>query len=270
MGQSNLRKPLLVGNWKMNKSIRSAEADFLDIGVRTLPYAKILEMGVAPVSLHLSTITQRRSQHVGVFSQNVHWEAEGAYTGECGARMLKDINVTGSLVAHSERRQMNAETNVTAGRKIRALADQGLGIIYCVGETLNERESGALEHVLRSQLAEALDAAQLRDLGAFCTSPRTCTFSVAYEPVWAIGTGKAATEKEAQEAHRFIRSCLANLTSSAFADRVRILYGGSVKPANIGHFMRQNDIDGALVGGASLDSASFQALCAAAAETASF
>lgn len=270
MGQSNLRKPLIVGNWKMNKSICSAEADFLDISRRTRPCAKVLEIGVAPVSLHLSTLTQRRGQHMGVFSQNVHWEAEGAFTGECSARMLKDINVTGALVAHSERRQMNAETNITAGQKIRALADQGLGIIYCVGETLSERESGTLEQVLRSQIAEALGAAQLRDLSAFCSHPRTCTFSIAYEPVWAIGTGKAATEKEAQQAHRFIRSCLESLTSSAFAERVRILYGGSVKPANIGSFIRQSDIDGALVGGASLDPASFEALCASAAETASF
>jgi triosephosphate isomerase len=270
MGQSNLRKPLLVGNWKMHKSVRTAEADFLDIAGRSQAHANALEIGIAPVSLHLSSLTRRRAQDVGVFGQNVHWEAEGAFTGEASAQMLKDVGAKGSLVAHSERRQMNGETNHTAGRKIRALADQGLSIIYCVGETLTQREGGELEQVLTAQLQEAFAAAQLRDLSAFCSHPRTCSFSIAYEPVWAIGTGKAATEKEAQEAHRFIRACLERLTSPAFAQRVRILYGGSVKPANISSFMRQPDIDGALVGGASLDPASFQALCAGAAEAASF
>lgn len=250
------RTPLLVGNWKMHKSLAEARADFSAIAELGPKHKDKIQLGIAPVSLHLISLADIRSTHVGVYAQNVHWATSGAYTGEWSAEMLKDIHVQGAIVAHSERRQMNAESNARSGEKIAALLKQGLDVIYCVGETLEEREAGKLEAVLESQLREALATANLSSL-----PPYEEKFVIAYEPVWAIGTGKAATEKEAQEAHAFIRKTLAQLTTEDFASKVRILYGGSVKPDNIQAIMSQPDIDGALVGGASLSPDSFAALC---------
>ena len=255
------RVPLLVGNWKMHKTLGQARADFAALGELTKTYAADMQLGIAPVSLHLSEVTLSKHRHIGVYAQNVHWEASGAFTGEHSAEMLKDLALQGSLVAHSERRQFFHETSRHAGLKIKALLRHGLEVIYCIGETLEERESGRLQEVLSSQICEAVAAAELRSLHTYGTRPGRNLFSIAYEPVWAIGTGKAATEVEAQEAHAFARKILAQVTTSEFASQARILYGGSVKPENITKFLSAPDIDGPLVGGASLVPKSFEQLC---------
>jgi triosephosphate isomerase len=179
-----------------------------------------------------------------VYAQNVHWEANGPYTGELSAEMLAELGVVGALVGHSERRQLFGETDETVARRARAALAAGLKVIACVGETLEQRESGDTELVLKIQVeAIAFAAGEDPDL------------VVAYEPVWAIGTGKVATPEQAQEAHAFVKEIL---------DRP-VLYGGSVKPENAGELLGQADVDGALVGGASLDPDSFAAICETAA-----
>lgn len=269
------RIPFLVGNWKMHKTLSEARQDVLRIGEITRFHdghgkpssyqgEGALQSAVAPVALHLSELVHHAPRHLKIFAQNVHWETHGAFTGEHSAKMLSDLRVHGSIVAHSERRQFFGETNTTAGWKIRSLLNEGLEVIYCIGETAKERRAGQLKPVLEAQIREALHAAGAISLGSCIRDPRSSTFSIAYEPVWAIGTGLAATEKEAQEAHQFIREVLTSATSADFAQRTRILYGGSVKPENIGRFLNASEIDGALVGGASLQPESFAALCQAA------
>jgi triosephosphate isomerase (TIM) len=180
-----------------------------------------------------------------IYAQNVHWAPEGAYTGEVSAPMLRELGVAGAIVGHSERRQYFGETDETVARRASAAQEHGLGVIACVGETLEERESGQMELVLRVQveaIADAVDATDDR-------------FVIAYEPVWAIGTGRTASPDQAQEAHAFIKSLL----------DARVLYGGSVKPENAAELLSEPDVDGALVGGASLDVGSFTAICQSAA-----
>jgi triosephosphate isomerase (TIM) len=180
-----------------------------------------------------------------IYAQNVHWAPEGAFTGEVSAPMLRELGVEGAIVGHSERRQFFGETDETVARRARAAQEHGLGVIACVGETLEERESGQMDLVLRLQveaIADAVDATDQR-------------FAIAYEPVWAIGTGRTATPAQAQEVHAFIKSLL----------DVRVLYGGSVKPENAAELLSEPDVDGALVGGASLDVGSFTTICETAA-----
>jgi triosephosphate isomerase (TIM) len=179
-----------------------------------------------------------------VFAQNVHWAADGAYTGEVSAPMLQELGVAGAIIGHSERRQYFDETDETVARRTAAALKHGLRVIACVGESLEERESGQMELVLRVQVEALADS-----VGAHTA------LLIAYEPVWAIGTGKTATPEQAQEAHAFVKSLL----------DVPVLYGGSVKPENAAELLSQPDVDGALVGGASLDVESFTAICEAAA-----
>jgi triosephosphate isomerase len=181
-----------------------------------------------------------------VFAQNVHWAEEGAYTGEISAPMLVELGVTGAIVGHSERRQYFGETDETVARRTVAALEQGLRVIACVGESAEERQTGQTELVLRIQVEAIADAAGGHD-----------GLVIAYEPVWAIGTGESATPEIAREAHAFIKGLL----------ELSVLYGGSVKPDNAGELLAQEGIDGALVGGASLDVESFTAICRAAAET---
>ena len=226
---------LIAGNWKMFKGPAETQA-FLDefeepAGVDVvlcLPY----------VSLAAAVATGRT-----VYAQNVHWEPSGPYTGEVSPEMLLELGVSGSLVGHSERRRLFGETDETVARRARTALDAGLGVIACVGETLEQRESGDMELVLKIQV-EAI---------AFAAGPHE-RLVLAYEPVWAIGTGKTATTAQAQEAHEFIKGLL----------DVPVLYGGSVKPENAAELLAQSAIDGALVGGASLDPGSFEAICRAA------
>jgi triosephosphate isomerase len=257
------RKKLLLGNWKMHKSVTHAVHDF-DEMVSLLSQGDFshVDVGIAAPSLYLSELAKKTKNKLFVFAQNAHWEREGAFTGEVSAWMLRRISVTGSLVAHSERRQYFGETNESSGKRMGGVIREGLKAVLCVGETLQERESGRWREVLASQLKEAFYASGLKSsaefIGSSCHFP---SFILAYEPVWAIGTGKAASAQEAQEAHAFLRKELENFMSHNDAEKVRILYGGSVKPQNAADFFKQNDVDGALVGGASLKPSDFIALC---------
>ncbi len=215
---------IIAGNWKMYRGPDPHALVGLD-AIVCPPYTRLREC----VDAGLTT-----------YAQNVHWEAEGAYTGEISAAMLLELGVTGSLVGHSERRQYFGETDETVAKRMRGALDAGLRVIACIGETLAERESGETENVLRRQLSVLDPHPQL---------------VLAYEPVWAIGTGLTATPEMAQEAHAFIKSLL----------DAPVLYGGSVKPDNAESLLAQPDVDGALVGGASLDVDSFKAICETAA-----
>jgi triosephosphate isomerase (TIM) len=223
---------LIAANWKMYKGPRATRAFLAGFEPPT---------GVdAVICPSYTSLMNAVETGATVYAQNVHWEQEGPFTGEISAAMLQELGVRGAIVGHSERRQLFGETDETAGRRAKAALEAGLGVIACVGETEAERESGATEHVLRRQLA-AFDAGE--------------GFVVAYEPVWAIGTGKTATPELAQDAHAFIKSLL----------DAPVLYGGSVKPENAAELLSQPDVDGALVGGASLDVDSFTAICQAGA-----
>jgi triosephosphate isomerase len=228
---------LIAGNWKMFKGV--AETETFCLGLRDADLGDV-DVVVCPPYTSLGTAVQLLADtDIGVFAQNCHWEAEGAYTGEISAGMLLELGVYGTIVGHSERRQYFGETDETVARRVTAALAAGLHVIACVGETESEREAGETEAVLRRQLSvlEPDDSLVL-----------------AYEPVWAIGTGKTATPEMAQEAHAFIKSLI----------DLPVLYGGSVKPDNAEDLCAQQAIDGALVGGASLDVDSFATICRAA------
>jgi triosephosphate isomerase len=257
-----MRKKLIIGNWKMYKTLTTAVQDFTELVTLIAEKKSAVDVGIATPSIFLTELSKRTSNIVTLYAQNSHWENEGAFTGEISPLMLKDIHVAGSLVSHSERRQMFGETNQTAGKRAGALLRQGLNCVLCVGETLQQREAGQLQEVLSSQIRTAFDASGLRNSYEFIGSnPDSPLFSVAYEPVWAIGTGKAATPKEAQAAHSLIRKELACYFSETVAQQFKILYGGSVKPSNIHEFLSCEDVDGALVGGASLNPVEFASMC---------
>ena len=228
---------LIAGNWKMFKGPVETRA-FLE----SFEPADGVDVVFCPPAVSLAAAVDAGAT---VYAQNVHWEPQGAYTGEVSAPMLRELGVAGSLVGHSERRQLFGETDEMVARRARNALDVGLGVIACVGETLEQRESGDTELVLKIQV-EAI---------AFAAGDHE-GLVIAYEPVWAIGTGKTATPEQAEEAHRFIRSVL---------DRP-VLYGGSVKPENAAELLSQPSIDGALVGGASLEPDSFAAICRAASQ----
>jgi triosephosphate isomerase len=229
---------LIAGNWKMFKGPIEA-AEFCR-ALRDADLPEDVDVVVCPPYVSLEAAVEvLAATEVGVFAQNVHWEPEGAFTGEISARMLLEVGVYGTLVSHSERRQMCGETDESARERMRAALSNGLDVIFCVGETDWEREAGETEAVLRRQLAEVEPDDKL---------------VIAYEPVWAIGTGKTAAPQVAQHAHELIKSLV----------DVPVLYGGSVKPDNAAELMAQPAIDGALVGGASLDVDSFVAICRAA------
>jgi triosephosphate isomerase (TIM) len=231
---------LIAGNWKMYKTATET-AEFCRELRDALGELEGVDVAVCPPFTGLAPAVQALADtEIAVAAQNVHWEPEGAYTGEISASMLVDLGVYGAIVGHSERRQHFGETDEAVGRRAAAALDAGLSVIACVGELEEERERGETEDVLRRQLAplEAHD-----------------NLVVAYEPVWAIGTGKTATPELAQEAHAFVKSLL----------DVPVLYGGSVKPENAADLLGQPDVDGALVGGASLEVDSFVAICETAA-----
>lgn len=257
------RKKLVVGNWKMFKNPTQACADFVEFKNAVVAKKLSIEVGIAAPSLFLTELARKTDNHVTLFAQNAHWAPEGAFTGEISVPMLKSSLVSGSLVAHSERRQMFAETNKTAGARMGALLSAGMRAVYCIGETLEEREKGLLREVITTQLQDAFAHSGLKNpsdyIGADPTSPLLC---IAYEPVWAIGTGKAASAKEAQEAHAIVREVLASILGQIAANQIKILYGGSVKTSNAKEYMSCPDVDGALVGGASLVAKDFAELCA--------
>lgn len=249
----DMRKPLVIANWKMNKLMADVEEFAVELK-RKIPRgitAKV-DIGICPVFIHLAALSREGLLPVGVAvgAQDLHWEDKGAYTGCVSPAMLKDIKARYVLVGHSERRQYFGETNEMLMKKLRAAVKAGLAPVYCVGETLAQREQGAAYSVLESQLEG------LRQFGDDSLID-PAAFVLAYEPIWAIGTGKNATPQEAQEAHAYIRGVLAKSWNPQRAEATRILYGGSVTPANFGMLMACSDVDGGLVGGASLDPNSF-------------
>ncbi len=242
-----MRVPVIAGNWKMYKTAGEAAA-FVRAFLPLVSSVRGVEIVLAPPYPSIAAVAELvRGSGIGVASQNVHFADEGAFTGEVSPRMVADAGATHCIVGHSERRQYYAENDDAVNRKVRATLAAGLTPILCVGETLPEREDGKTFDVVGRQLAGGLKEIAAAD------GPRVV---VAYEPVWAIGTGKTATPDQAQEVHAFLRDRLNGLWGSA-ADSVRILYGGSVKPDNIAALMANRDIDGALVGGASLSPESF-------------
>ncbi len=244
-----MRKPVIAGNWKMYKLIADSVATA--ISLRPLvANANHCEVIIAPVFTALKTVADRlEGSNIRIAAQNCSTETKhGAHTGEVAADMLRDAGATHVIVGHSERRHIYGETDSFVLHKTRAALDAGLTAIVCFGETLEQREGGAAESIVRGQMEGGL-----RDL----TPSDLDRIIVAYEPVWAIGTGHTATPEQAQEMHAFVRRVFAERYSQDAADALRILYGGSVKPDNISGLMRQPDLDGALVGGASLDAESF-------------
>ena len=248
---SNSRKPVIAGNWKMYKTVPETEAFFAALAPQVASI-KHCDMVIAPPFTALRRAAELGERiGVAISAQDVYWEKEGAWTGAVSAAMIRDAGCRYTLIGHSERRQFFGETDQGVNKKIRAALGAGLQAIVCIGETLAEREAGQTEAVLERQLVQGL---------AGLTEAEFSPIIIAYEPVWAIGTGRTATPEIAQQAHGFIRLRLTQAVSPAVAGRTRILYGGSVKPDNIGGLMAQPDIDGALVGGASLVAHSFAAI----------
>lgn len=252
-----MRKKIIAANWKMNMTQAEAAA-FIETLLVEIGDISEVEVVIIPPFTAIAKVTEAlgQAQNIKVGAQNMHWERNGAFTGEISPAMLRDLFVRYVILGHSERRTLFGETDEIVNRKLRAAHEAMLRPIVCVGETLEQRERGNVEKILALQLRGSLahlDAKELQET------------TIAYEPVWAIGTGKTATSAQAQEAHAFIRHTLRELSEQATADKVRIQYGGSVKPDNTAELMAQPDIDGALVGGASLDPRSFAQIVQAAA-----
>ncbi|MFA5059039.1 MAG: triose-phosphate isomerase [Candidatus Omnitrophota bacterium] len=243
-----MRKIIIAGNWKMNKTSREA-IELINGLKRQLYDVSDVDIVVCPpFTALLESQEALNESNIALGAQNVYWEDSGAFTGEVSAPMLKDLSVQYVIIGHSERRQFFHETNENVKKKIKAVLKHGLTPIVCVGENLKERESNQAFNVIKAQCEEGLSG---------FTKEEMTKMVVAYEPVWAIGTGKTATPAQAQEVHQFIRSLLVKMFDEKVASEVRIQYGGSVKPENTAELISQKDIDGALVGGASLTEASF-------------
>ena len=243
-----MRIPLIAGNWKMFKTVGETVAFINDLrdAVKGVGGVDVI---VAPPFTALHAVADAaRNTRIGVASQDLYWEREGAFTGEVSAAMVKEAGAAYAIVGHSERRRLFGETDTIVNRKTLAAIGAGLTPIVCVGETLEERERGEMPVVLDRQITDGLDQLSAGQTGALV---------VAYEPFWAIGTGRTATAAQAGEAHAHIRRRLRQWFGADAADACRILYGGSVKPDNIGELIAEEDVDGALVGGASLDVRSF-------------
>jgi triosephosphate isomerase (TIM) len=243
-----MRKPVIAGNWKLYKTKTEALA-LLEELAPLVAGINHVEIVVAPVFTVLpSLVPATAGTQIGLAGQDVFWEEEGAFTGEVSPRMLMDAGATYVIIGHSERRQYFAETDQTVNKKVKAALKGALIPILCIGETLESREAGETFKVLERQVKGGLEG---------LTATQFAPVIIAYEPVWAIGTGKTASDEQAQEAHAYIRGVVAEVLGREAADKVRILYGGSVKPENIKGLMSCPDIDGALVGGASLKAATF-------------
>jgi triosephosphate isomerase len=243
-----MRKKMLAANWKMNKTPDETLVYFREFLPLVAGHDRD-EIVVCPPYTDVNVaIEAARGSNVAIGVQSVHWKADGAYTGEISAPMLLSLGVTHTIIGHSERRQYFGETDDTVNLRLKTALEAGLTPICCVGEVLEEREAGLCDDVLRRQCVRAFHA---------ISAKKAAKLVVAYEPVWAIGTGKTATAQIAAEAHSVIRREAAEVFGEEFAAKLRILYGGSVKPDNAAELMAQEEIDGALVGGASLDPKSF-------------
>src|SRR5215472_10511084 len=251
-----MRKQIIAANWKMNM-LQGEAARFVEDLLLEISDLSGAEVVIVPPFTAIAKVTEAlgSAQQLKVGAQNMHWERSGAFTGEISAAMLRDLFVRYVVLGHSERRTLFGETDEIVNRKVRAAHEAALRPIVCIGETLEQRDRGNVEKILAIQLRGSLAGLKPKELQESV---------VAYEPVWAIGTGRNATPRQAQEAHAFIRHTLREMADDTTADRVRIQYGGSVKPENARELMSQSDIDGALVGGASLDPRSFAQIVKAA------
>lgn len=251
---NDARTPLVAGNWKMHRTV-SESVELARTVMHRLDRGARAEVVIAPVFTALHPVHEALGEaaRVHLAAQDVYWEAEGAFTGEVSAPLLKDVGCTYVIVGHSERRHLFGETDDAVRRKVGALLSHGLSPIICVGETLEQREAEQTEAVVLGQLDRAVSGLSTLE-----------RIVIAYEPVWAIGTGRTAQPSDAQAVHAALRARLASRFTPGQATGVRILYGGSVKPANAAELLGQPDIDGALVGGASLDADSFLSIVQAA------
>ena len=243
-----MRAAVIAGNWKMHGSIAETRRLLGELRLRLGEIEGRTVVVAPPFTALAAAAEELRESPIELAAQNVHWESRGAFTGEVSAAMLVEVGCRWAIIGHSERRQLFGETDAAVNGRTRAALAAGLQPIVCVGETLEERESGATLEVVSRQARAALLGTDPADIQGIC---------IAYEPVWAIGTGRTATPAQAEEVHREIRRIIGEIAGSETSNRVRILYGGSVKPENVDSLMAERDIDGALVGGASLDPASF-------------
>jgi len=243
-----MRTPLVAGNWKMFKTVSEAVA-FAKEFKALVKDVQGVDIVLTPAFTAVHAVAEAvRATNVAVAAQDVYWEKEGAFTGEVSAAMVREAGAEYVIVGHSERRRLFADTDVAVNRKLRAALGADLTPIMCIGETLEEREANATLTVLDRQLKDGLDG---------LTPAQVAELVIAYEPVWAIGTGRNATAAQAQDAHAHVRGRLRQWFGAETAEKTRVLYGGSVKPDNIAELLREADVDGALVGGASLDVKSF-------------
>ncbi len=243
-----MRKPIIAGNWKMHNTGAQGVALVTELAKLTAD-AKDVDIVVCPTFTTLSTVASALAgTNIHMGAQNMHWEKKGAFTGEITAEMLRDVCCEYVLVGHSERRQYFAETDETVNKKVKAALEANLVPIMCVGESLEEREAGTTEVLVGKQVRAGLEG---------LTKDQVATLVIAYEPIWAIGTGRTATADQANEVCAFVRRTVAEVFGQETADKTRIQYGGSVKADNIAELMGKSDIDGALVGGAALDPVGF-------------
>jgi triosephosphate isomerase len=250
-----MRKKVIAGNWKMNKTLNESQ-ELVSKIINGLGKDQKCTVIVCPPFTSLNDVYSLiKNTPVKLGAQNMHYEESGAYTGEISADMLKSVGCEYVILGHSERRAIFKETDETINKKIKAAISKKLKVIFCIGELLEQREKGITMDVISSQLTKGLDGISAENLSEII---------IAYEPVWAIGTGKTATPQQAQEVHSFIRKLLAEKYSSLIAQEIIIQYGGSVKPDNAGELLAQKDIDGALVGGACLKPESFLGIIASA------
>ena len=249
-----VRVPMIAGNWKMHKTIADAEAYIQSLLPRVSSPDGVDVAICPPFTALQAMVDSARGSRVAVYAQNMHYAPEGAFTGEISAPMLSELDIDGVILGHSERRELFGETDRALQLKVPAVLAAGLQPVLCVGETEEERDRGDTERKLRHQVQEDLAKVPTEQLGEIV---------IAYEPIWAIGTGRVATPEQAQEAIAFVRALVAD-RSRAGGESVRVLYGGSVKPDNAAELLALPDVDGALVGGASLDAESFAAIVAAA------
>ena len=250
-----MRKKIIAGNWKMNVKPSETSTLVSEVAEATKLFTNVEVVCCTPAIDIPAAVAAAAGTHVGVGAENAHWEAKGAFTGEISTGMLVDAGAKYVIIGHSERRQYFGETDETVNKRARAVIAAGLTAIVCVGETLEEREAGKLVEVIERQMNVGLKDVTAADCERLV---------IAYEPVWAIGTGKTATPDQAQEVHALIRATLAKLVGPETAETVRIQYGGSMKPSNAAELLAKKDIDGGLIGGAALKAVDFAGIVAAA------
>lgn len=243
-----MRKKVIAGNWKMNKVLSEANHFIEEIAEEIEDNDKVEAVVCSPFPFLASLVEKTKGTNVKVGAQNMHFEEDGAFTGEVSPVMLKDLGVTHVIIGHSERREMFGETDELVNKKTHAAFAHDLTPIVCVGESLEEREAGETMEIVETQVKEAIEG---------LTADQVASMIIAYEPIWAIGTGKTASSEDANEVCTNIRKLIADLHSEEVAEKIIIQYGGSVNPENVSDLLSQSDIDGGLVGGASLEAESF-------------